>query len=358
MKRTFLIGTSFAVMAAILTACGGGGGDSGGSGGGGGTATSVAASYRVVAIPALSGNTNSAAKVNSAGQVVGTYGPAGAERAFYWDSSNGAISMHNSGNPADSTSFGLGINSRGEVSGVVNLPSSDQSRGFYALQSGGGFIDPGADKKYSSANAINSNRLIAGTNGSSFDQRYPVLFNANSQSVEPIIIGGSGSRTGECMDVNESSDIVGWVNDAGRDVGFFRQSGGTAQMIVSPNAGESLRLNALNDARNACGRRGQQAAYMAAGSPPTVIGGLTGSTFSEAFDISTGNIVVGYSNNGTLDRAFAWTQAQGMINLQTRLDSSGSGWTLQRANGISSDGRICGVGTLNGATRAFMLVPN
>jgi hypothetical protein len=357
MKRTLLIGLALLAIASTLVACaGGGGGGNGGGGGGGGTPTTVAAQYRVIVVPILSGSENMASAVNRAGQVIGTSGPGGSERAYYWDSTNGLVTLHGAGNPAGATSFGLGVNSQGEACGILNLPGS--AKGFYALQSGGGFIDDdSADKAYSSGFAINSTRRVAGTRGTSFATRYPIVFNTNNVTSERITMNGTTDWVGECTDINDNADIVGWVENGGRQVGFFRQSLGTATQIASPNVGEDQQFTALNGVRNVCGRRGDQAIFMAAGSPPVVIGGLVGSTLSEAHDISDGNIVVGHSNFGLLDRAFAWSSVQGMINLQTRLDATGAGWVLNRANGISGDGRICGVGTLNGVTRAFVLVP-
>src|SRR5688572_26670571 len=123
MKRTLLIGLALFAISSTMIACGGGGGGgNGGSGGGGGTPTTIAAQYRVVTVPILSGGENMASAVNRAGQVIGTSGPAGSERAFYWDASNGLVSLHGAGNPASATSFGFGVNAQGEASGLLNIP--------------------------------------------------------------------------------------------------------------------------------------------------------------------------------------------------------------------------------------------
>ncbi len=45
-----------------------------------------------------------------------------------------------------------------------------------------------------------------------------------------------------------------------------------------------------------------------------------------------------------------------MVDLDTLLPAN-SGWTLQYAVGINASGQICGFGTHNGATHAFILNP-
>jgi probable HAF family extracellular repeat protein len=55
--------------------------------------------------------------------------------------------------------------------------------------------------------------------------------------------------------------------------------------------------------------------------------------------------VVGYSVIPTgYDHAFLWTPADGMVDLNTLLDSSGKGWELTEAHAINNYGQIIGVG--------------
>lgn len=63
-----------------------------------------------------------------------------------------------------------------------------------------------------------------------------------------------------------------------------------------------------------------------------------------------GTVVVGFVNNDSGDRAFVWTQANGMRLLRDHLVEGHGldvrGWCLRQATGVSADGRdIVGVGT-------------
>jgi len=63
--------------------------------------------------------------------------------------------------------------------------------------------------------------------------------------------------------------------------------------------------------------------------------------------------VVGASNG----RAFVWTSVDSIRDLNSLLDSSGTGWSLYAANAINDAGQIVGYGNHNGETRAFLLTP-
>ncbi len=94
------------------------------------------------------------------------------------------------------------------------------------------------------------------------------------------------------------------------------------------------------------------------------LGTLDGARTSAAFAIdATGDVIVGEAGIlGPTPRAFIWTRANGMRELQSRLNSLGAtnlnGWTLQRATGISSNGtHIVGYGrNPRGRTEAWLAV--
>src|SRR5258708_3511743 len=46
-----------------------------------------------------------------------------------------------------------------------------------------------------------------------------------------------------------------------------------------------------------------------------------------------------------------------MLDLNSHLDGSGTGWTLSAASGINDAGQIVGYGTHDGVIRAFLLTP-
>jgi len=87
------------------------------------------------------------------------------------------------------------------------------------------------------------------------------------------------------------------------------------------------------------------------------LGHLGGGT-SRATAISNNGVVVGTSAliNGT-DHAFRWTQASGLIDLNTLLKPN-SGWVLVDAYGVNDNGQITGYGLHNGAGHAFRFDPH
>ncbi len=92
------------------------------------------------------------------------------------------------------------------------------------------------------------------------------------------------------------------------------------------------------------------------------LGVLAGGSRPIAYGVSgDGSSVVGTNMiSGGLERAFLWTPALGMVDLNTYLPTIGfdlNGWTLEQATAISADGTsITGFGTLqNVGTRSFLV---
>ena len=85
--------------------------------------------------------------------------------------------------------------------------------------------------------------------------------------------------------------------------------------------------------------------------------GKLGGTFSEARAINNNNVIVGNSTDGTTGRAFIM-DSNTMVDLNTRLDGTGTGWTLEQASGINDAGQVVGVGSITGGVaRAYLLTP-
>lgn len=87
----------------------------------------------------------------------------------------------------------------------------------------------------------------------------------------------------------------------------------------------------------------------------TLIGGIGG---GKPLGIANDGTVVGWSTlfppNGS--SAFVWSPGAGLRELND-LVPAGSGWTLERAVGISDQGEIAGSGTRDGQSRGFILTP-
>ncbi|HEX7314291.1 MAG TPA: Calx-beta domain-containing protein [Pyrinomonadaceae bacterium] len=91
------------------------------------------------------------------------------------------------------------------------------------------------------------------------------------------------------------------------------------------------------------------------------LGVLAGDKNSYAYDINNDGTVVGYSEtgapgNGNVTRAFIWTSANGLQDLNVVVP--GTNWTFREARGINNRGQIVGYGVNpDGKAHAFLLTP-
>jgi probable HAF family extracellular repeat protein len=94
-----------------------------------------------------------------------------------------------------------------------------------------------------------------------------------------------------------------------------------------------------------------------------LIGILPGALGSEAYAVNNHGQVVGKSGSelpasyDDHDRAFIWTRAEGIQDLNSLLDESGVRWTLIAARDINNEGQIVGLGLRDGLWRAFLATP-
>jgi probable HAF family extracellular repeat protein len=83
--------------------------------------------------------------------------------------------------------------------------------------------------------------------------------------------------------------------------------------------------------------------------------GTLGGVFSEAYGVNNLGQTVGTSTtSGGVNHAFIWTPSLGMVDLNSKIPP-GTGWVLQTAESINDAGTIVGNGTLNGATRGYVI---
>jgi probable HAF family extracellular repeat protein len=86
--------------------------------------------------------------------------------------------------------------------------------------------------------------------------------------------------------------------------------------------------------------------------------GALGGSASQAWGVNTAGQVVGfaYTALGSEEDAFVYTEATGIVNLNTQIDPS-LGFHLRRAQSINDAGQIVGIGLHDGQERAFRLTP-
>ena len=89
------------------------------------------------------------------------------------------------------------------------------------------------------------------------------------------------------------------------------------------------------------------------------LGVLSGDNYSVALAINNAGTTVGYSKNTStgVQRAFVSYNDGSRYDLITKV-SNATGWTLQAAEAINTNGWIVGWGTKSSTQRAFVLAPN
>jgi probable HAF family extracellular repeat protein len=168
------------------------------------------------------------------------------------------------------------------------------------------------------------------------------------------------------------SSFAGGINDAGQVAGHsettsgawhaFRYTPGLGLKDLGTTADADTYASAINATGQVVGRTeratGTHAFRYTDGIGIEDLHTLPAS-ISEATGINNAGAVVGYVyTSGTPSRAFLYTDAEGMIDLNNRLDPA-SGWVLNAAFGINNAGEIVGQGTYRDQAepRAFKLTP-
>jgi probable HAF family extracellular repeat protein len=296
--------------------------------------------------------------INDAGQVVGESGVT----SFLWEHGN----LHDLGTlpntmPVDPmVCRALAINAGGTVVGgsggygPVVMSGFQQSAPVELVD--GHWVDLGKGNKNvgSEAVGINDRGDVVGTD----QHRGFLLAHGKWRELEPVShipAGNDCSATG--------------INDAGLVVGFTTVAGTTRQHPVVHGCmwvqGRVHDLGVLTGEHESSaqavsavgmivGSSGAQAVLWSGGRPHA-LGALPGYTNTVAYAINRSGTVVGTASTDHLTRAWVWRSGR-MVDLNSWLPAD-SGWILETAEGINSQGRIVGSGQLNGQQRAYLLAP-
>ena len=305
----------------------------------------LAQQYAVTDLGTFDGIYSEAWAINGLGQVAGQASVGGRAHAFVWT----AGTIQDLGIlPGTDSCTAVAINDSGQV---VGWCASDQQAGFvqaFLWTADAGMnalpiVPPTVEAK-----GINAQGHIVGLQS---DGRVESAFLYRDGEVEDLgpvrasaindqdQIVGQGNETARIWDVTGPHDLdneggVSWANAI------------SADGLV---AGASTRGGAPPDPWHAVLWTPYGVSDL----------GTLGGAHAEALAIS-GNIVVGWSNTagGTEAHAFVYdTNGPGYAVDLNDLVPPGSGWTLVLATGINACGQIVGYGTVNGATRAFLLTP-
>jgi hypothetical protein len=168
-------------------------------------------------------------------------------------------------------------------------------------------------------------------------------------------------ETGVACAINASGQVAGtWNTPAGAQHGV-RINPGSSPVDIASLDGPNFTVNACSlDADGRVGgqfdRASGQTHAFRLGDTGLVDLDAFGSPLSNIESIAAGVSVGWYTlPDFSSTRAFAYTDAEGSFDLNTRVDAPG--WVLQTARGVNGNGQIVGEATFNGAPAAFVLTP-
>ncbi len=206
--------------------------------------------------------------------------------------------------PSDTSSYAWGVNSNGSI--VVGSSRGAGVQAFRSVNgamSGLGFL-PGYN--FSLARAVNA---------------------------DGTVIVGYACNPAPCP----GGQAFRWVNGSGMTgLGFL--PGGNGSAAFGENSDGTVVVGYSQD-----GTTGNQRAFRWTAATGMADLGISPTNNSSADAVNAdGSVVVGYSNT-TGNGAFRWTAADGAKSIEDLLTASGvdfTGWTLNRATGVSADGTV------------------
>jgi probable HAF family extracellular repeat protein len=160
----------------------------------------------------------------------------------------------------------------------------------------------------------------------------------------------SDRGSSRALGVNDRGDTVGTVGDEPRQATLWPGRGSPATLRPLPGytGAEAVSIDdtgaAVGYALGGAGAPGRSRAVLwgAADRTPVDLGALPGGTDSRARDISPDGHVVGVAGSDRGDRAFVWTAATGMVDLNTLV--AAGGLVLSDAVSLNRNGDILAVG--------------
>jgi hypothetical protein len=290
-----------------------------------------------------------------------------------------------------------GMNASGHVSGYV-IGSSGMPRAVLYTETGGWQFVPGASSFYSVATGINDNGEVVGyhhtgttflafryqeatglsviaplaggsmTLGLAIDADGNVVGQSDSSSGNvgfraaagalAVALPGLGGTATACG-INPSGQIAGYgANADGFQHAFRIETNGTVTPIVPLEGAAGTAVGCAIDAEGRVGGRSTSAGTFRgftflAGTPVNVDTFVTSEQSS--VESVAGGVAVGWflSNADWTPHALVNT-ADGSSDLND-LVAAGSGWQLDQAFAVNAEGRIVGIGRLNGVPSVFRL---
>ncbi|MBU0607303.1 MAG: tandem-95 repeat protein [Armatimonadetes bacterium] len=314
--------------------------------------------FHVISLGTLGGARSYARGINATGQVVGEALRAdGKPRAFLF-SGNGP--MQDLGTLGGLTSYACAINDSGQVVGRSGaIPSTPPPLDyFHAFRYDGSMHDlegslPGAS---GCASGINAAGQVVGWRYVSNPSRSQAFLYDGSIHDLGVLTGLTNSHA---LGINSAGCVVGYSDgDQGRASRPFLYDGHMHDLgTLGGRHGRACGINATGVVVGYADRAdGRHHAFLYDGSMHDL--GTLGGLWSDAYGINAVGQVVG-SGDIVGGARHAFLYLDGAMHDLNALIPVGSGFSvLEVATGISDNGEICGIGTVDGHYRAFKLVPN
>ena len=308
--------------------------------------------YHLTDLGALGGSISAAISIDASGRVVGTAQTSGntATHAFIYSGNT----MTDLGTVSGGDSYAESINASGQIVG--------QSKDRPFLYSSGTMSDLGTlGGSFGDADAINAIGQIVGNTNTSGNHAYHAFSYSSGTMSDLGTLGGTNSIA---SGINASGQIVGQANTTGdAAIHAFLYSSGTMTDLgtFGGTNSQAFSINASGQIVGHADLTGDSVtdAFLYGGGTMTDLGTL-GGTESTALAINASGSVVGDSylsgrTNGPF-HAFLYTVGT-MYDLNSLLDSSGIGWTLEDAEAINDNGWIAANGLIGGVQHGLLLTP-
>lgn len=310
--------------------------------------------------------------------------------------------------PGATASFAEDLNSHGQVTGWF-LTAEGDCLGFASDVNGITFSFCGAlDQGSSSANSINDEGKIVGTAHSAAGHDRAFLCHSHAVGLNMVALDSLAGVNGSAHAINATGHIVGdYVTVGGVRHAFLTGPGGKGMNDIGTLGGAFSSAHDINAIGQVVGESstasGRHHAFLTGpgGAGMTDLGTL-GGTRSYAFGINANGQVAGasYTSDALIHAFVTGVQGRGMTDIGTLggrtsiaygINDDGqvvgtsstaesaehaffysdgmlidlnalpvvqaSGWVLSHATAINNRGQIAGYGSLNGRTRAFLLMP-
>lgn len=282
--------------------------------------------------------------LNDAGQVAGySFTADGLQRAFRWSAATGMLDLGTLAGTA--ASIGMGINNLGQVVGdaeaVLEPPRA------FLWSDAAGMVNLGSLAGGAVASVINDSTIVAGYTDTPDGSTHAFRWSAGGGMGD---LGTLGNIDSYASLINNAGQIGGYsaISDAnGFNYHGFVWDQPSGMVDIGTLSGLGSAALAMNASGQVAGVSDTDPVYQHAifwsREGGIVDLGTLGGTASRALGINRDGVVVGASNTpaGDLEyRAFLWSRAQGMIDLNTRMRNAPPGLVVTGAVAISDSGAI------------------